>query len=84
MPFNGKENWDGCIALSEQECANPKPSAWTVSEVRTVVTADFKKNGGQEVLDYLGNRSYPGEVMNGMLVYMQDNQAAVTTPPLSF
>ena len=33
VPFGGKENWDGCIALAEQECADPKPSSWTKSEV---------------------------------------------------
>lgn len=76
VPFGGKENWDGCIALAEQDCDNPKPSSWTVSEVRSVVTANFKKEGGKEVLDYLGKRSYPGTVMNGMLVYMNDNQAS--------
>ncbi len=75
VPFAGKENWDGCVALAEQECDDPKPSAWTVSEVRTVVTDDFKKTGGQEVLDYLGKRTYPGEVMNSMLVFMGENQA---------
>ena len=75
VPFGGKENWDGCIALAEQECADPKPSSWTVSQVYSVVTDDFKKKAGNDVLDYLGKRTYPGEVMNSMLVYMGDNQA---------
>ena len=44
VPFAGSENWDGCIVKSEQECANPKASAWTTSEVNTVVTDNFKKN----------------------------------------
>ena len=26
VPFAGKENWNGCISLAEQECANPKPA----------------------------------------------------------
>ena len=75
VPFAGSENWDGCIVKPEQECADPKPSAWTMSEVHTVVTDDFAKNAGSEVMEYLRKRVYPGEVMNAMLVYMDDNQA---------
>ena len=75
VPFGGSENWDGCIVKPEQECADPKPSSWTESEVHTVVTAEFAKNAGNEVMEYLQNRVFPGDVMNGMLVYMDENQA---------
>ena len=75
VPFAGKENWDGCIVKPEQECADPKPSAWTHSEVNTVVTDNFKNNAGKHVMKYLSKRTYPGTVMNEMLVYMADNQA---------
>ena len=59
VPFGGKENWDNCIVKPEKECANPKKSAWTKSEVNTVVTANFKKNAGV-ALDYISKRVYPG------------------------
>ena len=75
IPFAGKENWDGCIVKPEQECSDPKPSAWTHSEVNTVVTDNFKKNAGSDAMEFLKKRTYPGEVMNGMLVYMLDQQA---------
>lgn len=75
VPFAGSENWDGCVALPEQECADPKPSAWTVSEVRTVVTADFAKRAGVDVTTYLDKRVFPAEVIGDMLVYMAENQA---------
>ena len=74
VPFAGSDNWDGCIVKPEQECADPKPSAWTKSVVNTVVTDNFKKASGPGVA-YLNNRVYPGDVMNGMLVYMGDEQA---------
>ena len=74
VPFAGSDNWDGCIVKPEQECANPKPSAWTKSVVNTIITDRFRRAGGPAV-DYLRNRIFPGPVMNGMLVYMQDNQA---------
>ena len=74
VPFAGTENWDGCIAKAEQECDDPKPSAWTESEVHTVVTDSFQRRGGL-ALDYLGRRVFPGPVMNEMLVYMEEEQA---------
>jgi len=75
VEFAGKENWDGCVVKPEQECDNPKPSAWTKSEVNTVVTDNFKKTAGKKAMKYLKKRTYPGDVMNAMLVYMADNQA---------
>ena len=75
VPFVGAEHWDGCIVKPEQECGDPQPSSWTMSEVHTVVTDEFAKNAGDEVMAYLRNRVFPGDVMNGMLVYMDDNQA---------
>eukprot|EP00036_Acanthoecidae_sp_10tr_P001933 CAMPEP_0182942574 /NCGR_PEP_ID=MMETSP0105_2-20130417/50933_1 /TAXON_ID=81532 ORGANISM="Acanthoeca-like sp., Strain 10tr" /NCGR_SAMPLE_ID=MMETSP0105_2 /ASSEMBLY_ACC=CAM_ASM_000205 /LENGTH=321 /DNA_ID=CAMNT_0025082323 /DNA_START=142 /DNA_END=1107 /DNA_ORIENTATION=- len=72
--FAGTDNWDGCIAKAEQDCADPQPTAWTKSEVFTVITDEFKNEAGPAV-DYLSKRIFPGEVMNGMLVYMSDNQA---------
>ena len=82
-PFAGADNWDGCIAKAEQECANPKPSAWTESEVHTVVTDEFKKKGGV-AMDFLSKRVWPGPVMNGMLVYMTDNQASGEDAAIEF
>ena len=75
VPFVGKEHWDGCIVKSEQDCANPKPSSWTTSEVNTVITSTFKKNASV-ALDYISKRVYPGAVMNSMLVYMDDQKAS--------
>ena len=74
VPFGGSENWDGCIVKPEQECASPKPSSWTESAVYTVITDKLKKSSSAAA-GYLKSRVYPGEVMIGMLVYMQDNQA---------
>jgi glycine betaine/proline transport system substrate-binding protein len=83
VPFAGKENWDGCIVKAEQDCANPKPSAWTKSEVHTVITDRFKKQGGAAVT-YLGNRIVPGPVMNAMLVFMADQQAGGADAAVEF
>ncbi len=84
VEFAGRENWDGCIAKAEQDCADPKQSAWTDSEVHTVVTDDFKTKAGDEVMGYLSSRVFPGVVMNGMLVYMADNQAGGEDAAIEF
>ena len=75
VPFVGSEHWDGCIVKPEQECADPQASAWTESEVHTVVTANFAEKAGDAVMAYFKNRVFPGDVMNGLLVYMDENQA---------
>ena len=84
VPFAGRDNWDNCITLAEQDCASPKPTAWTKSEVNSIVTANFAKSGGKEALSYVKKRTYPGEVMNGMLVYMADNQAKGSDAAIEF
>ena len=83
VPFAGSENWDGCIVKPEQECANPMPSSWTKSVVNTVITDRFKKAGGTAA-HYLSQRVYPGAIMNGMLVYMADNQAGGDDAAIEF
>ena len=83
VPFVGTEHWDGCIVKPEQECADPKPSSWTKSEVHTVVGDRFMKNGGMAV-DYLRARVFPGDVINAMLAYMQANQASGEEAALEF
>ena len=75
VPYGGNDNWDKCISKPEQDCADPKPTSWTKSEVNTIVTDNFKKTAGPEAMGYLANRIYPLDVMNGMLVYMNANQA---------
>ena len=84
VPFAGRDNWDNCITLAEQDCANPKPTAWTKSEVNSIVSANFAKTGGKDVLSYVEKRTYPGTVMNGMLVYMADNQAKGSDAAVEF
>ena len=83
VPFAGKENWDGCIVKAEQDCANPKPSAWTKSEVHTIITDSFKKKGGAAIT-YLSKRIVPGPVMNSMLVFMADEQAGGNDAAIEF
>ena len=81
--WGGSENWDGCIVKPEQDCAAPKPSSWTESEVHTVITADLADRAGPAV-DYLQKRVFPGPIMNGMLVYMANEQAGGADAAIEF
>jgi len=84
VDYAGDENWNGCIVKPEQECVDPKPSAWIKSEVNTIITSKFAKQGGKKIVKYIKKRTYPGEVMNGMLVWMADNQAGGSDAAIEF
>ena len=68
------DNWHNCIVKPEKECSNPKPTSWVKSEVQTVVTANFNNESGIAA-EYIKKRTFPGEIMNEMLVYMTDQKA---------
>ena len=59
-------------------------SSWVKSEVYSVATDNFKKTAGKEGMSYLENRTYPGPVMNGMLVWMGENQAEGADAAIEF
>ena len=82
--YAGKDNWDNCLSKPEQECANPLKSSWVKSEVFTVATDNYKKTAGADGMKYLEKRTYPGPVMNGMLVWMGENQAEGADAAIEF
>ena len=73
-PFGGNDNWDNC--LMDPECQDPQPSGWVVSEVTSVVAANFIENGPKAGKAYIEKRSFPSDVMMEMLVWMAENQAS--------
>ncbi|PIE15597.1 MAG: ABC transporter substrate-binding protein [Rhodobacterales bacterium] len=73
VEFAGMDNWTNCIATGG-ECDNVQKTSWVKSEVYTIVTDEFMKNGG-EINDYLAKRVFSAEAMGAMLVYMTDEQA---------
>ena len=70
--FAGDDNWDGCIALGADACADPQVSGWTESRVNTLLSDNFFYNGPSEGMAYFAARVWPGTVMNSMLVWMGD------------
>ena len=84
VPYAGADNWNNCIMLPDEQCASPKQTAWTKSEVNSLISANFAKTGGNDAITYVEKRTYPGPVMNGMLVYMADNQAKGSDAAIEF
>lgn len=60
--------------ITQADCADPKPTMYPPSEVWTVTTGDFSKKH-EEIAAYLGKRSFKNSQMNGLLAWMEDNQA---------
>ena len=81
VDYAGDDNWNNCV--TQPDCTDVKQTAWTKSEVFTLVTDDFYKNGGA-INDYLAARVFPGPVMSAMLVYMADEQAAGEDAAIEF
>ena len=71
VPFD-RAAWDSCNAVTE--CADPKPNAWPVAEVFTVITTEFRERGGPAI-DYLSTRGWSNDVVNALMAWMTDNQA---------
>lgn len=72
VDFAGQENWN-CI--TKPDCPAPKPSAWTESFVRTIFTQEFDQKVSPEMKSYFATRVIPGDLMNNLLLYKEDNQA---------
>jgi len=70
---HSKEEWDTCT--SQDGCADPKPNAWVVSEVYTVVTDNFK-NSSDLGMEYISKRALPNSTVNALLAWKDDNQAS--------
>ena len=67
-----KTEWDTCTAV--EDCRNPRPNAWPKSSVYTVVTDKFRRSSN-DAYTYLANRSWSNRSVNGLLAWMDDNQA---------
>ena len=72
MGEHDKSEWDTCTAVLD--CADPKPNGWAKSEVFSVVTDEFADKAGV-AMDYISNRQWSNDTVNGLLAWMTDNQA---------
>lgn len=67
-----KDAFEACNTVAD--CAAPVKNDWARAEVFTVVTDDFRKRAGP-AYDYLSQRGWSNDTVNGLLAWMSDNQA---------
>ncbi len=66
------EHFSNC--LTQAECADPKPSMYPPSPVKTLTTEDFATKA-PAAYAYLAKRGYKNADMNVLLAWMEDEQA---------
>ncbi|WP_372838574.1 ABC transporter substrate-binding protein [Phaeovulum sp.] len=74
LPFSAtfdKEHWDACTAVAD--CPDPRVNPYPVSEVYTVVTAEFAEKAGV-AMDYIKTRKWDNQTVGQVLAWMDDNQ----------
>ncbi len=66
--------WKRCNTVAD--CADPKPNAWPVDTIVTLVAKPFSEKAGPDVMSYLEKRSWSNETVNKVMAWMTDNQAS--------
>lgn len=64
--------WKRCTSVAD--CADPKPNAWQVDDVQTLVSKTFADRAGP-AMDYLNKRAWTNDTVNKLIAWMTDNQA---------
>ena len=77
------ENWDACIVLPVEDCANPQRTRWTTSEVVTLAQASFV-NDSPTAANYVKTRSLTVPQLGKYLKYMDANQATGEDAAIEF
>jgi glycine betaine/proline transport system substrate-binding protein len=67
-----KDEFVNCTTA--EDCAEPKVTMYPPSPVQTVTTEAFAAKS-PAAYDYVANRSFTNSQMNGLLAWMEDNQA---------
>ncbi len=74
-------HYENCI--TQAECENPRATMYPPSAVHTVVVADLAERV-PEAFAYLQRRSFTNTFMNGILAWMDENQADGETAAIYF
>lgn len=71
---NDAAEWKRCNTVAD--CPDPKPNAWPVDTIVTLVAKPFSERVGPEVMDYLSKRSWSNQTLGQVMAWMTDNQAS--------
>lgn len=72
VPHDAAE-WKRCDTVAD--CPDPKPNAWPVDHVVTLVSKPFSEKVEPAVMDYLNKRGWSNATVNKLMAWMTDNQA---------
>lgn len=70
---NDAAEWKRCNTVAD--CPDPKPNAWPVDRVFTLVAKPFSERAGSDVMEYLNKRAWSNDTVNKLMAWMTDNQA---------
>ena len=73
VPHDAAE-WKRCNTVAS--CPDPKPNAWPVDHVYTLVSKTFSERVNPSVMDYLKKRAWSNATVNALMAWMTDNQAS--------
>lgn len=71
---NDAAEWKRCNTVAD--CPDPKPNAWPVDKVVTLVAKPFSEKVGPDVMGYFQKRAWSNETVNKLMAWMTDNQAS--------
>ncbi len=72
VPLDPTE-WKQCI--TKADCPDPKPAAWPVDHVYTLMSTKFADRAGPDVVKYFKTRGWSNETVQKLMAWMTDNQA---------
>jgi glycine betaine/proline transport system substrate-binding protein len=71
---NDPAEWKRCNTVAD--CPDPKPNAWPIDTIVTLVAKPFSEKAGPEVMTYLEKRSWSNQTIGKLMAWMTDNQAS--------
>ncbi|MBN9046322.1 MAG: ABC transporter substrate-binding protein [Rhizobiales bacterium] len=72
VPYDAAE-WKRCDTVAN--CPDPKPNAWPVDTIKTLVAKKSADKLGPDIMDYLKKRSWSNETVGKLMAWMTANQA---------
>lgn len=72
VPVDAAE-WKRCI--THADCPDPRPSAWPVDHIYTLLSKKFASHAPPEILDYFSKRGWSNDTVGKLMAWMSDNQA---------
>ena len=72
VPTDAAE-WKRCNTVAD--CPDPKPNAWPLDHIFTLMTKKFADRAGPDVVKYLQTRSWSNDTVQQLMAWMTDNQA---------